>query len=365
MSASRVKVLTLALGRAWRLGAGPPKRGVTIDLDSTICEVSGKAKQGAAYGYTHKLGYHPLLAFRADTGEVVGARLRGGGSQRGVVHFAKETIRRARRAGAGGRINVRADSGFWSYGMLAGLDQLKVGWSITVRLNTNVRATIAAIDEGAWTAIDYPEGGEAQVAETELVMINSKKRSQRRKVRLVVRRTRLVGPQAELWPDWRHHAFVTNLDASATDTDRHHQPHTGQHDIHTHTEENTDTDNGRRLVEADRYHRSHAVCELAIRDLKGSGGLAHLPSGIFTANAVWLLCAALAHNLYRQIAILGQTPPSARLVCGRTIRTRLFGVPGRLVNHSGQPVLRLAARWPWAKTYLTTLANLRGLPQLC
>ena len=57
------------------------------------------------------------------------------------------------------------------------------------------------------------------------------------------------------------------------------------------------------LVEADRYHRSHAVCELAIRDLKGSGGLAHLPSGIFTANAVWLLCAALAHNLYRQIAI--------------------------------------------------------------
>ena len=371
------KVLTISLGRAWRLGAGPPKRGMTIDLDSTICEVSGKAKGGAAYGYTHKLGYHPLLAFRADTGEVVGARLRGGGSQRGVVHFAKETIRRARRAGAGGPIRVRADSGFWSYAMLAGLDQLGVGWSITVRLNANVRATIAAIDEDAWTAIDYPEGGEAQVAETELVMTNPKKRSQRRKVRLVVRRTRLVGPQAELWPNWRHHAFVTNLDASATDTDRH---HTGEHDTHTHTEKNTDTgeddtdthtekntdtDKSRRLVEADRYHRHHAVCELAIRDLKGSGGLAHLPSGIFTANAVWLLCAALAHNLYRQIAILGQTPPSAQLVCGRTIRTRLFRLPGRLVNHSGQPVLRLPARWPWAKTYQTTLANLRGLPQLC
>ena len=322
--------------------------------------MSGKAKEGAAYGYTHKLGYHPLLAFRADTGEVVGARLREGGSQRGVVHFAKETIRRARRAGAGGPINVRADSGFWSYAMVAGLDQLRVGWSITVRLNANLRATITAIDDQAWTAIDYPEGGEAQVAETELEMINSKKRSQRRKVRLVVRRTRLVGPQAEFWPNWRHHAFVTNLDASATDTDRH---HTGEHDIHTHTEKNTDTDTdtdtdkSRRLVEADRYHRNHAVCELAIRDLKGSGGLAHLPSGIFTANAVWLLCAALAHNLYRQIPILGQTQPTTRLVYGRTIRTRLFGVPGRLVNHSGQPVLRLAARWPWAKTYLTTLAN--------
>ena len=356
------KVLTVALGRAWRAGAGPPKRGVTVDLDSTICAVSGKAKGGAAYGYTGVLGYHPLLAFRADTGEVVGARLREGGSQRGVVHFAKETIRRARRAGARGPINVRADSGFWSYAMVAALDQLGLRWSITVRQNAKVRAAIAAIDDQAWTAIDYPEGGEAQVAETDLEMTNSKKRSQRRKVRLVVRRTRLVGPQAELWDNWRHHAFVTNLDASATDTDRH---HTGED--HTHTEESTDTetDASRRLVETDRYHRSHAECELAIRDLKGSGGLAHLPSGSFTANAAWLLCAALAHNLYRQIAILGQTQPSAQLVCGRTIRTRLFGLPGRLVNHGGRPILRLPARWPWAKTYQTTLANLRGLPQLC
>ena len=120
------KVLTVTLGRAWRAGAGPPKSGVTLDLDSTICEVSGKAKQGAAYGYTGEWGYHPLLAFRADTGEVVGARLREGGSQRGVVHFARETIGRIRRAGARGRIVVRADSGFWSYAMLAALNQRSV-----------------------------------------------------------------------------------------------------------------------------------------------------------------------------------------------------------------------------------------------
>ena len=341
---------------------------MTIDLDSTICEVSGKAKQGAAYGYTQEFGYHPLFAFRADSGEVVGARLRGGASQRGVVHFAAESIGRARRAGAKGTINVRADSGFWSYDMLAALDKLKVGWSITARLTAKVGATIGAIDEDAWEAIDYPKGGEAHVAETTLVMTNSKRRSQKRKVRLVVRRTRLTGLQAEFWRSWRYHAFVTNLDTSATDTDRHHQPHT--RDDHTHTgqantEKNTDTEKIRRLLEADRYHRRHAVCELAIRDLKSSSGLAHLPSGIFNANAAWLLCAALAHNLYRHIAILGQTQPSARLVYGRTIRTRLFGLPGRLVNHSGKPIVRLPARWPWAAAYLTTLANLRRFPQLC
>ena len=364
MYGSRVKVLTVTLGRAWRLGAGPPKSGVVIDLDSTICPVSGKEKQGAAYGYTGELGYHPLLAFRADTGEVVGARLREGGSQRGVVHFARETIGRIRRAGARGRIVVRADSGFWSYAMLVALNQRSVGWSITARLNRRVKARISRIEEEAWTSIDYPRDGEAQVAETTFEMINPKRRSETLKVRLVVRRTRLVGHQAQLWPDWRHHAFVTNLAMAAAEADRHHQPHTGVEDD---PDRRTEDDERRRqaTIDADRHHRAHASCELAIRDLKEAAGLAHLPSGVFFANAAWLLCAALAHNLYRHIAHLGKTQPKGRLVRGRTIRTRLFGLPERLVNHSGQPILRLPARWPWANTYLSSLTNLRNLPQLC
>ena len=119
------------------------------------------------------------------------------------------------------------------------------------------------------------------------------------------------------------------------------------------------------MVEADRYHRSHATCELAIRDLKGSGGLTHLPSGRFCANAAWLLCAALAHNIYRWTSLLGRTSPPEQLTVAQTIRSRLFGLPGRIVNHSGRHILRLPARWPWAATYLTTLGNLRALPQLC
>ena len=366
----------MALGRAWRLGAGPGKGPVTVDVDSTICAVSGKTKQGAAFGYTKELGYHPLLAFRADTGEVVGARLREGSSQRGVVHFVGETIRRVRRAGARGPVSIRADSGFWSYAMLAALDHLGVGWSITTQVNNKVRALISNIDKDAWTPIDYPEGGQAQVGETVLEMTNPKKRSQRRRVRL-------VGSQAQLWPDWRYHTFVTNLDLAAAEADRHHQPGAGQDDTghqprrgeqDTEVAELSAVETGDNpgeahsqvpAVEVDRYHRRHATCELAIRDLKDSGGLAHLPSGVFAANAAWLLCAALAHNLYRQLALLGGTHRAGRLVCGRTIRTRLFGLPGRVVNHGGRRLVRLPARWPWASTYLTTLTNLRNLPQLC
>ena len=358
------KVLGVALGRAWRAGAGPGKGPLTVDLDSTICPVSGKAKEGASYGYTGELCYHPLLATRADTGEVVAARLREGGSQRGVAHFAQETIRCTRRAGARGRVDVRADSGFWSYAMIEALDLLGVGWSITCPLLPHVRRRIGTIDEDGWADIDYPEGGRAQVAETLLEMTNPRKRKEKRRVRLVVRRTRLTGPQQQFWDNWRYHAFVTNSYAPAEETDRHHQPGAGEDSnkpAATHTGGNPQLS----APEADRRHRRHAVCELAIRDLKDSGGLAHLPSGRFAANQAWLLCAALAHNLYRWIPLLAETQPPGRLIRGRTIRTRLFEVPGRLVNHRGKHILRLPARWPWAHLYQTTLTNLRALPQLC
>src|SRR3954452_1550652 len=93
-------VIAEALGRAWHLGAGPSDAPMTIDLDSTICEVHGKHKQGAAYGYPRQFGYHALLATRAGTGEVLHARLRKGSSQRGHQRFVEELIARARRAGA-------------------------------------------------------------------------------------------------------------------------------------------------------------------------------------------------------------------------------------------------------------------------
>src|SRR6266487_823097 len=65
------KVAEAALGRAWMAGAGPGDEPMTIDLDSTICEVHGHHKGGAAYGHTRVLGLHPLFATRADTGEVL------------------------------------------------------------------------------------------------------------------------------------------------------------------------------------------------------------------------------------------------------------------------------------------------------
>jgi hypothetical protein len=107
------RVLDRLLRLAWSAGAGPGDEVLTIDIDSTICEVHGYDKQGATYGYTRVRGYHPLLATRAGTGEVLHVRLRKGAAntQRGIIRFVEELIARVRRAGATGPIVLRADSG--------------------------------------------------------------------------------------------------------------------------------------------------------------------------------------------------------------------------------------------------------------
>ena len=87
------------LARAWAAGAGPGDSPLTIDLDSTICETYGLAKEGARHhGYTGARGYHPLLAIAAGTGEVLMSRLREGraNTARGAANFLRETVGRVR-----------------------------------------------------------------------------------------------------------------------------------------------------------------------------------------------------------------------------------------------------------------------------
>jgi hypothetical protein len=306
------------LTRAWAAGAGPGDAPMTFDLDSTITEVHGDQKQGAAYGYTRQLGYHPLLATRADTGEVLHIRMRKGSanSARGAERFVNELVARLRRAGARGPLTMRADSAFHSNKVIKTCRRLKVAFSITVNQNKAVRAAIDAIPEENWVPIEYPAGGLAEVAETEY-----------QDMRLIVRRTRLVGPQAKLWPDWRYHAFVTNRVGTTVDLD------------------------------AD--HRRHAVIELAIRDLKEGAGLCHCPSGKFFANSAWAVIATLAHNILRWIAALGLRISGS--VVAKTIRRRYLTLPGRLTRSARRQTLHLPARWPWQRTFEDALVRLRAL----
>jgi hypothetical protein len=307
-----------ALVRAWRAGAGPGEQRLVIDVDSFVGEVCGRLKQGAAYGYTKLLGYHPLLATRADTREVLHIRLRTGSAntQRGMLRFTDELIARVNRAGANGVKLLRADSGFWNVKVFARLE--KAGWqySIGVRIQKGIRTAIDAIAEDAWQTIDYPEEGEAQIAETTY--------GDRR---LVTRRTRLVGKQAQLWPEWRYFAFITNR-----------------------TDE---------LAVVEAEHRDHAVVEQVIADLKDQA-LAHFPSGEFNANGAWTVLAAIAHNLLRWTQQLGL--PDTTVRAARTLRRRLIAIAGRLTRHGRTWTLHLPARWPWQGDYIAALDRIHALP---
>ena len=104
--------------------------------------------------------------------------------------------------------------------------------------------------------------------------------------RLIVRRVRRLAPpaQGELLPAWRHHAIFT--------------------------------DSPLLMLAAEADHRDHAIIEQVIADLI-DGPLAHLPSGDFAANAAWLTCAAIAHNLLRAAGALASPAPSRRGVTGK------------------------------------------------
>lgn len=318
------------LARAWQAGLGPDlDADLTVDFDSTICRVFGTAKQGAKFGYTHVRGYHPLLATLADTGEVAHVRMRGGnaGAARGAGSFVRETVRRVRDAGATGKLTARADAAFYSRAFVTACRDHDVAFSVTVDKDKAVQRAIAAIPEDAWVPIYYWLDGGADVAEIAYTAFAKPKRD-RVTARLIVRRVRPTpGSQLALDVVFDYHAIFTDRDGDMLD------------------------------IEAD--HRAHAVIELAIRDLK-AGGLAHVPSGIFAANAAWLGLAVLAHNLGRWT--LAAAGPDWQSATTRTLRTKLTSMPARLVHSARRLKLRAPTNWPWRGAFQTALTTIAAIP---
>ena len=333
------------LARAWSAGAGPGDGPLTIDLDSTICETYGLAKEGARdHGYTGQRGYHPLLAVAAGTGDVLMARLRKGraNTARGAAHFLRETVGRVRCAGTRGQLTVRADSGFYTHDVVAVCRKTKVRYSITVRLHQSLRNIIEAIPEEDWTPIPYWMDGAADVAETTYVPFQDEPDAA--PVRLIVRRVKPTpGSQLALFASYSYHGFITDRDGDTLE------------------------------LEAD--HLRHAEIENAIRDpassagqaLKYGVGLNHLPSGRFPANAAWLAVQSLprtrygvmAHNLARWTARIGL---GEQVVTTKTLRRRFFSLAGRLTRSARRLTLHLPKHWPWETQFSDALARLRAIP---
>jgi hypothetical protein len=321
------------LARAWQAGLGPAdlSADLTIDIDSSVVETYGLAKQGGqAFAYTGVRGYHPLLASLAQTGELLHARLRGGSANtgRGAASFVAETISRVRHAGATGQLTVRADSGFYTGAVISTCRRHGVRYSITARKNRSIQRAIDAIPEHDWVPIPYWLDGGADVAETTYTAFAGTRHETT--ARLIIRRVRPTpGSQLAMDVVFSYHAVLT--------------------------------DRGGPLLAVEADHRRHAIVEPTICDLKHHAGLAHLPSGRFAANAAWLALVGIAYNLAKWTA----NAAGLGRVTTKTLRLTVIAVPARLITSGRRTRLRLPTAWPWADhitAALDTIGRLEPAP---
>jgi len=248
-------------------GVGGP---VFVDVDDTIIEVHGYAKQGAGFGYSGVRGLNALLATVTTptcAPLIVAQRLRAGqaNSARGakrLVADALATLARLRGPKTGTPVLVRADSAFYGHATVGAAISAGAQVSVTVRMDPKIKAAISAIADDAWTTINYTDAvfdeqtrrwiSRAEVAEISFTAFSSRKAAERVTGRLIVRRIPDVNTdskQDSLFDAWRFHAFFTTSDLDT--------------------------------VTADKTHRGHAIIEQVNADLKNSA-LAHLPSVIWS-----------------------------------------------------------------------------------
>jgi hypothetical protein len=304
-----------------------------VDIDDTVRETYGHHKQGAGYGYSKVKGLNALVATASTpiaAPMMVGARLRKGStaSARGAARLVADALVTTKGCGGTGLVITRMDSAFYNHKTLAAVTRHGARFSVTARMDKAVTRAIAAIPDDAWVPIRYPEAiydeaeqrwiSDAEVAETSYTAFTSRPAAEQVTARLIVRRVKRLTPkkatagQDPLFDTWRHHAIFTNSPMS--------------------------------MLQAESQHRGHAIIETVIADLK-NGPLAHLPSGKFTANAAWLVLAAITYNLLRAAGALASVFHAKATTA--TIRRHLINIPARTATSARRLTLHLPTHWPW------------------
>jgi hypothetical protein len=261
-----------------------------------------------------------------------------------------DAVRTARRLlGKTQLILVRMDSAFYGRGPIHAALAGGAAVSVTVRMDRAVKKAIATISEDAWSTIEYTDAvfdeatgrwiSRAEVAEVAFTAFAAQKKADHVPGRLVVRRIpdfnaekNKAAGQDTLFDVWRFHAFFTTADPALLDT-----------------------------VAADKTHRHHAVIEQVHADLKNSA-LAHLPSGVFTANAAWLVLAVIAFNLTRAAGTVA-APDLARATTA-TIRRKLITVPARVAASARRITLHLPQAWPWESAWTALFDRVSDPPSV-
>lgn len=262
----------------------------TIDLDSSIYEQASTHKEGSTKAYNGEVGYHPLLAFWAEEGELLFSHLRRGSAYtaRNVRWFLRQTLK---RVPPGLPIHLRADSGFYSKGVVKWCETHGVTFAITADQTAPLLERLGAVPERSWRVL--PEYALSEVTE-----VRYQPTGWEQPYRYVVKRELAEKANGALY--WKYHVVVTN-------------------------------DEARTASAVMIWHLQHADMENAIKEHKSGFGLEKLPTQKFHANWAYLLIGQLAFNLvgwFKRLVL----PPSYQRVTIKTLRHRLLNLAGKLVH---------------------------------
>jgi hypothetical protein len=291
----------------------------TIDLDSSIYEQVSTRKEGSSKAYNGEVGYHPLLAFWAEEGELLFSHLRRGSAHtaRNIRWFLSQL---RKRIPATVDKQLRADSGFYSHKVVEWCGAEGFTFTITADQTEPLLAAITALPDQCWRLL--PEYELAEVAE-----LRYQPTGWPHPYRYVVKRELAVRKAGELY--WKYHATVTN-------------------------DENR---SARALVV---WHLQHAAMENAIKEHKSGFGLEKLPTQQFHANWAYLLIGQLAFNLlawFKRLVL----PPVYHRATVKTIRHHLLNLAGKIIHSARRCFLMISDRYRYQTVWCFAIERLAHL----
>jgi hypothetical protein len=291
----------------------------TLDLDSSIYEQCATTKEGSTKAYKGESGYHPLWALWAEEGEVLFSHVRRGSAYtaRTIRWFLRETYK---RVPATARKSLRADSGFYSHGVVEWCEAHGFLFTITAEQTAPLLEAIAALLEQSWPLL--PEYDLAEVAE-----LRYQPTGWSHAYRSVVKRELAVRKTGERY--WNYHATVTH-------------------------------DEGRSARALGVWHLQHATMANAIKEHKSGFGLEKLPTQKFPANWAYLLIGQLAFDLlaWFKRRVL---PPAYHQATVKTIRHHLRNLAGKIVHTARQCFLMISDHYRYQAVWRFAIGRLAHL----
>ncbi len=291
----------------------------TIDLDSSVYEQASRRKEGSRKAYNGEVGYHPLVAFWDETGEMLMSHLRAGNAYTAskVEWFLDETIR---RVPARSEKKLRADSGFYSHGVIAWCERDDVEFGITADQTAPLVEKIEGLSERRWA--DLERYGVSQVAEVRYQPVGWAK-----PYRYIVKRDLIEKKNGELC--FRHFVFVTNNEKGAA-------------------------------AEVLEWQLKKANLENRIKEHKSGFGLEKLPTGKFHAHWAYLLIGQIAYNVMQWFKRLVLTKEYHESTI-KTVRHQIINLAGKIVRTGRRAFLVISEKYKYISVWKEAISNLASL----